>query len=505
MTADIFLKRDRIEAVTTNRSFFGITTDEDEEPDIKLTPNWATLTLGGGGGEKSDGDIKLLDRPDEDGDSTVRVHLSGGQGGHFDGTRVRVDGPSGGAKFGATSVADPDIELRSRDGLLRLGGGAGSPEEELRSFGEIRLEEGTQDPRVFITADGEEPTGEQHGLKSTVFVTGGSGDGEVIPGEEGNSGEIRLKRAGEPFGYSTVVLNGHTGQIRLGNNTSSGHVRMHKEHAPPIPTIRLDASDAQAIIGGSLEGDVGEPGSAEFRDSAGDTTVELDAHTDLARGGAIVVSTHEGTETVSILGNHTTANGGAIRIANDEGDDRVDLESNPQDANGGIVRLTNESAVETVTLASGPASDAGATLTLRSDGGGTRISLDGTAGTDAGGLLFLSDSTSFPTVLVDGGDGRIRLGGTEQADATGAGSREPGTLSLDDGAGMMVDLAAEDGAVTLAHHDPNKGEIGLELRPEDGLFSVFDANGDPVFQIDTQNKTIKHARGYKQGVIGRGP
>lgn len=504
MASDLFLKRDGIKAVTTNEESLVVSTGEDKEPDIRLSPNSAGLTLGGGDGDYSDGDIRLMDRPG-DGESKPRIHLTGGTGKTHRDTRVRIDGSDGTAKLGGRSADDQDIELRPSDGLLRLGGGAGPAEEEYRSFGELRLEEGTHDPRVFITADGEAPSERVHGVQSTVFVTGGVGDREVIPGEEGTSGEIRLKRAGEPLDFSTIVLNGRTGQLRLGNNTSSGSVRMHKENVPPIPTIRLHAVDAQAIVGGSHEGEEGEAGSVELRDSTGVATVELDAHTDLARGGAITASTHEGRETVSILSNHVTANGGAIRIANDEGDDRVDLESNPQDANGGVVRLTNESHVETVTLASGPESDEGGTLTLRSDGGGPRISLRGTAGTDDGGLLFLSDATSFPTVLVDGGDGRVRLGGTEPADATGAGSRETGTLALDDGAGMMTDLHAEEGSVTLAHHDSSKGEIGLELRPEDGVFSVFDGNGDTVFEIDTQAKTIKKAQGYKEGVIGRGP
>lgn len=496
MTSDIFLKRHRIEAVTTNESFFGVTTDEGEDPDIKLSPNWATLTLGGGGGENSDGDIKLMDRPDSDGGSQVRVHLSGGSGDHFDGTRVHVDGPSGSAKFGATGVEDeqPDIELRAADGQIRLGGGAGQPEGDGRSTGNIRLDQEEGNPRVVVEAEGVGPSTP---AQNTVYVTGGYGD-------HGDHGEIYLKGIGDELLDAPVYLDSGSAHVRLGSRSSeSGSLTMVKRNSAPM--IRLGARNAHVTVGGDAELDDGVAGTVRLRDQGGESTVQLDAHTELARGGSISVSTEEGTETVSILGNNVTANGGSMRLSNDDGDERVELQSNPQDANGGEITLTNESHVETVSIQSGPEANQGGSLLLTSDGGGYRIGLRGTGGTQDGGSMFLNDGGSFSTVFLDGGAGKVKVGNTGERSATGAASAQPGTLSLDDGQGMVVDLEAEGGSVTLSHRDSKKGKVGLELQPEDGLFSVIDGNGDPVFQIDTQAKTIKKAKQYKRGVIGHGP
>lgn len=73
--------------------------------DVTIRPKWAALTLGGGGGSNSDGDIKLQDR-----DDNTRIHLTGGRGSEFDTTRVQANGRTGTVKIGGNG-REGSIEL----------------------------------------------------------------------------------------------------------------------------------------------------------------------------------------------------------------------------------------------------------------------------------------------------------------------------------------------------------------------------------------------------------
>lgn len=169
-------------------------------------------------------------------------------------------------------------------------------------------------------------------------------------------------------------------------------------------------------------------------------------------------------------------------------------------------------------------------MRLVNDADEPTISIDAAPADGAGGELSLRTAAGTPTATIDGGTGSMTLGGTG----------ENGTLSLRDGAGTTIELDATAGVAGLgqsggrlrleldpggglfsvvdANGDPvfqvdadggvtfgsGDGKIGMDLDPENGLFSIVDADGDPVFQIDTQAETVHTAKGYSRGTIGSG-
>lgn len=101
--SDILLHDNQIEVVATDGSGLVVTTEEGADPDATLRPKWASLTLGGGAGSNSDGDIKLKDR-----DGNTRVHFDGKGNGPADPetTQVFVDGRGGKIELGKGPTLD---------------------------------------------------------------------------------------------------------------------------------------------------------------------------------------------------------------------------------------------------------------------------------------------------------------------------------------------------------------------------------------------------------------
>lgn len=101
--SDILLHDNQIEVVATNGSGLVVATEEGADPDAILRPNWATLTLGGGDGDNSDGDIKLMDR-----DGDPRIHIDGKGNGpkNPDTTQVFIDGRGGKIELGKGTKLD---------------------------------------------------------------------------------------------------------------------------------------------------------------------------------------------------------------------------------------------------------------------------------------------------------------------------------------------------------------------------------------------------------------
>ncbi len=101
--SDILLHENQVEVAATNGAGLVVTTEEGADPDAILRPNWATLTLGGGDGDNSDGDIKLMDR-----DGDPRIHIDGKGNGpkNPDTTQVFIDGRGGKIELGKGSKLD---------------------------------------------------------------------------------------------------------------------------------------------------------------------------------------------------------------------------------------------------------------------------------------------------------------------------------------------------------------------------------------------------------------
>lgn len=108
--SDILLHQNQIEVVATNGSGLVVATEEGADPDATLRPRWASLTLGGGAGSNSDGDIKLRDR-----DGNTRVHFDGKGNGPADpeNTQVFVDGRGGKIELGKGPTLDEDEDTNA--------------------------------------------------------------------------------------------------------------------------------------------------------------------------------------------------------------------------------------------------------------------------------------------------------------------------------------------------------------------------------------------------------
>lgn len=438
--SDILLDDEGIDAIPADGSF-NLTTGRDAVPDIRLSPNSAAIRLGGGDGEFSDGDIRLLDRPG-DGSAEPRIHLTGGTGATESGTRVRVNGRQGTAKLGATSADDPDIALRSALGQLRLGGGAGDEGDDGRTVGNVRLDDENEHSRVFLSADGAAPP---NGTENAAFLS-------TISDEYGL---LSLKRVGESFADATVTLDAGSGRLALGSKTQSSRLAMFRQGN--VGTVTIDGHDADLRLGGTdADGNNGVAGDIALENAAGNRTVSVAGGPSGSNGARLSLGDDGGTTTADVSGAEA-----GLRLGNGAADGGAGI--------GGSVDLENPDGETTVSVSSDQPN---------ADGAGATIA-------NAAGTI---------TAAIDGAAGSLTLG----ADS------ENGTLSLEDGAGMTVDLTADAGSVRLEHSDSSKGEISLELEPEAGIFSVLDGDGDPVFRIDTQEQSIEKARGYSRGVIGTG-
>lgn len=131
-----------------------VTTTGDNDrtnPDLAFYPKWASLTLGGGAGSNSDGDIKLQDRDDEN-----RIHLTGGKGGDFGSTRVQVDGRNATAMVGGNGQ-NGAVELEDEHGNtagvvkatpegLELTDGQGNTGLRIEPGGDVKVRNGGVDP-----------------------------------------------------------------------------------------------------------------------------------------------------------------------------------------------------------------------------------------------------------------------------------------------------------------------------------------------------------------------
>lgn len=142
--SDILLENEQLRAI---RQIL-VTTAEDEDPDIELLPDIASLHLGGGAGSHSEGDVRLRDE-----DSNVRIHYSAGNGrDDFATTRAFVDGTTGNLLLGANGVENEDVRILPEWASMTLGGGDGS-----NSDGDVKLNDRESKTRMHLDGGGGGP------------------------------------------------------------------------------------------------------------------------------------------------------------------------------------------------------------------------------------------------------------------------------------------------------------------------------------------------------------
>ncbi|NBB86755.1 MAG: hypothetical protein GVY12_11145 [Bacteroidetes bacterium] len=236
---------------------------------------------------------------------------------------------------------------------------------------------------------------------------------------------------------TTVELDGDMGQINLGSDVQPGRIYIGGGRRGPQSAIALNGNEATITVGGSPGI---EPG-----------------HSIREKAGRIVLVDTANTETVTIEGET-------------EGENR------------------------------------GSLISLSSLYGGVSIQ---SAGGAQGGKIELMTSRESAAVTIDGGTGTLVLGqgmpsiGPRNVGPDILGQTEPerinGELWLDDGQGQKFGLKAENGTVGLGPSSDSSGHVGLVLQPDEGVFSVVDGDGNPVFRVDTRNESVEIADGYSQG------
>lgn len=503
MTSDIFLKQDGIEAVTTNGKSLAVTTGEDEDPDVRLSPNSATLKLGGGAGDYSDGDIRLMDRPDGGG-SKPRIHLTGGKGSTDSGTRIRFDGSDGTAKLGAESADDPDIQLLPTKADIQLGGGSGG---DSVSDGGIKLLDGDGRQRVFVESGGSAPR-QGDRAENAVYLTAGGPGFERPDGTDGDAGQLVLSQVGDDFEDATVSLDGGAAQLTLGSDIESGDLLLYREDL--LRTVSIDGDDATVLVGNG-NSSKGEAGSLGLADENGALTVFLESDAATESGGLLSVAHESGQTTVDAsggqgrlaLGNGAAGSGvaGTLTLENASGKTTATVASKSTDTNGAALSLGHATGDETAgieggtaTLSLGNGSAGGGvagSIDLVDASGKTTVNVDSDRASDGAGLE-LNIATGQTTADIDAGERELKLGGA------GVG----GTILLTDGQGTTFELTVQDGTIRLG--SAANGKVAMELVPDEGIFRIIDGNDETGFQVDTERKTIKKGQKYTGGVVGRG-
>jgi hypothetical protein len=297
---DVFLQEDRTVVVdefhaTTRR-------DHDQGADLRFLPNWASLHLGGGGGEYSDGDLLLHERPDE-GDGSVRIHLTGGRGGQRGSTRLFFDGHNGSVEIGREgsdftrdqgslvvydSGGEPTVYLR---------GGAGDPPRGEYSDAGVTLGAG---PTVELGGglSEEEPGVLAHGR---LPIGGGEPGGDELPAiylsgpRELHDGDpsLLLNKGLLTVGYLSVE--GEDAELNLGFEAEetgiTGRIVLQNEQ---FRTFTVDGDEATVEVGQGANGDL------QVYDSYGTKTVDVTSAISGSGGGGIALSKADGNTTVEL-------------------------------------------------------------------------------------------------------------------------------------------------------------------------------------------------------------
>lgn len=305
--SDVLLHRNRVEVVATDGAGLAVTTEEGADPDATLRPNWATLTLGGGDGDKSDGDVQLLDR-----DGHSRIHLDGEGNGPADEatTHAWIDGRNATFELGRGDERDPTGTIE----VWGSGEGDNGPRAEVvidggsadgdPSIG-LNPEAGTNELHIepdgidmyfgdIRDADRVEATAMETRTLTAGYIFGAEGDFEFEPGkvsvlgdtgfEDDQTETVTIEGAPEAAGggvisvtddseFKTVEIRGDRGLVKLGMSTDLNELPTGRE-------VPLPGNNGQLLID---DGDnnlfevTADAGVFSISDrSAGETLFEID-------------------------------------------------------------------------------------------------------------------------------------------------------------------------------------------------------------------------------------
>lgn len=170
--SDVFLRQDRVSVIGGDgsevedgreRGDLEVTVGKDAEPSVTLNADWANVTLGGGAGKATEGDVRLLQA---DGRERIKISADSDDGNVTgNDNTVSIDGGSGRITLAPTSRSagtnTPTIALNGSDGMINLF----DPTEE----GTFDLDE-----RVRLVAKSSEPN-----VQSQLLFHGGQEQGGV--------------------------------------------------------------------------------------------------------------------------------------------------------------------------------------------------------------------------------------------------------------------------------------------------------------------------------------
>lgn len=229
--ADIFLEEDRISVVGgdgpeevdgVERGDLEITTDKSGTPDVRLNADWANLTLGGGDGQGSEGDVKLLDR---DGNNRVTVTAEGNNS-PTDEMRAWIDGERGRLELGQNDEYDihiPQIWLDGPNGEVGIADDPRSP----------------RDSTILLSADERS-------------VTVGAGVSDAPPASLSLLSEDATVEA-----TTAVDDERYQSELRMHNGDEAGGIRLRTTswEYPDVPAGIVEVFDEEGSAGVLLDGD----------------------------------------------------------------------------------------------------------------------------------------------------------------------------------------------------------------------------------------------------------
>lgn len=235
--SDIYMKEDRISVVGgdgreevdgVERGDLEVTTKKGQTPDIRLNADWANVTVGGGSGRASEGDLKLLDR---EGNNRATITAESNNS-PDDGTRAWMDGGRGRIELGEVDRHDihvPRVWLDGSRGEVGIADDPRAPNQPAISLdaedasitvGEYGVDGGSlslhdQDSSVSLTSDADE-----NGVKSELRLDDGNGFGGVrlhtTQPRDTSSYPAGTTELFDASGESSVELQGESATLRLG-------------------------------------------------------------------------------------------------------------------------------------------------------------------------------------------------------------------------------------------------------------------------------------------------
>lgn len=386
---------------------------------------------------------------------------------------------------------EPDIRLTPSDASLQLGGGS-----RAGSNGKVELLTEDGAVRLSLSSTDTAPSNSKENVFSLQVLQ--------QEGSRPDSSRLRMGQVGKV--RSTVEVDADRGKLSLGGGTTSGRITLWREEENiHQPSIFLSGRNADVRVGGAQadapgarkskkNDEMGQPGSVKLYDAKSTETVAIEGAAAPDGGGTISLSDSEGGTLVAI----ESEGGGTVALRNPDLHERVSIASGTSDTDAGKIELLAGKGAgrDSVLIQANTEDSSGGIISLSAvRSGGVLIRADGGQN---GGKIDLKNGSGMQTVTADGGTGTLMLGQFWEGTMTRGPRAENGEVWLDDGRGEKYGLKAENGLLGIGPSSESSGQIGLVMNPEDGVFSIVDSNGNAVFQIDTDNETIRTKGNYSQ-------